>query len=154
MRVAREARERIFGVPEKDSATELAGSVCGRLLLRGLLSQPQMDAAKAFAAAYAAYHRAIDAPRPPKAVEIGAASGRGSGMDVTPEQAQRAKDNWRHACNALREANCEPTNRGCTLYASCDYLVLRDENQPHLIGDLRVALNVLARNYGLVARAA
>lgn len=154
MRVAREARERIFGVKEEASGTELAGTVCGRLLLSQEISRQQMDAAVAFAATYAAYQRAIDSPRPPKAVEIGAPTGRGALMDVTPEQAKRAAQQWEAAKSVIRDANCEPANRGSQLYAACDYLVLRDEFHEHMVGDLRIALNALSRHYGLVARAA
>src|SRR4051812_34351165 len=94
MQVAKEARQRVFGVSEGDSATELAGTVCGRLLLGREITQSQMDAAKAFAETYAIYQRAIDAPRPPKAVEIGAATGRGAMFDVTREQFVRALKQW------------------------------------------------------------
>jgi hypothetical protein len=40
-------------------------------------------------------------------------------------------------------------NRGTNLVAALDYCVLRDEGYEHLLGDLRVALNVLRRHYGM-----
>jgi len=152
MHVAKEARQRVFGISVEASGTELAGTVCGRLLLQGSLTQQQMDAAKAFADTYAGYQRAMDSPRPPKAVEIGGATGRGSLLDVSPEQAKLARKRWDAAVRVLVEANMY--HRAATLYAAADYLVLRDEMHGHMVGDLRLALNALARHYGLVARRA
>jgi hypothetical protein len=155
MAVGKEARVRVHGedqgVTADNAGTELAGSVCGRLLLQGSISSEHMDAAKAFQETYAAYQRVMDSPRPPKAVEIGGATG-GSLREITPEQANRAKERWAEACLCLARTNQE--HRTATIYAACDYIVLRDQYLPHLFGDLRLGLNALARHYGLVARRA
>lgn len=151
MQVAKEARQRVFGVSEADSATDRAGTVCGRLCLTGEITGDQLEAAKAFAATYSAYQRAMNSPRPPKAVEIGGITGGGALNDITPEQHTKALKQWDAAKRALVEANMY--HHG-SIYAACDYLALRDELHLHMLGDLRVGLNALARHYGLVARRA
>src|SRR3954469_1743653 len=60
MQVAKEARQRVFGVSAAESGTELAGSICGRLLLQGTISREHYDAAVAFQETYATFLRAID----------------------------------------------------------------------------------------------
>lgn len=152
MAVGKEARVRVHGVPAEHAGTDLAGTVCGRLVLQGSISPDHHEAAKAFAATYARYQRAIGSPRQPKAVEIGAATGGGSETDMTPEQCDKARRQWEDAVRALQEANAQ--HRSATIFAACDYLVLRDEYHPHLFGDLRLGLNALARHYGLEARTA
>lgn len=152
MQVAKEARQRVFGLSAEQSATERAGTVCGRLALQGTITTRQLEASKAYASTYAAYQRAMNSPRPPKAVEIGAATGRGESLDVTVEEKWRAINAWDRARRALVEAN--GFHRHASLIAACDYLVLRDEMHGHMIGDLRLALNVLVRHYGLLAIAA
>lgn len=152
MQVAKEARQRLFGLSVEQSATERAGTVCGRLALQGSITTRQLEAAKAFARTYADYQWAMNSPRPPKAVEIGAATGRGGGLDISPEQHRKAIAAWDSVRRSLVEANSE--YRGANLIAACDYLVLRDEMHGHMIGDLRLALNALVRHYGLMAVAA
>lgn len=152
MTVAKEARQRVHGVSAEDSGTELAGTICGRLLLQGSISREHMDAAVAFQQTYAQYQRAVDSPRPPKAVQIGAASG-GQVREVSPEQAAIAIANWRNAKAVL--VNVDIEGRGTSLAnAACDYIVLQERFLPHLFGDLRLGLNALARHYGLVAKRA
>lgn len=151
MQVGKEARQRVFGVSAADSASDQAGTVCGRLCLTGEITGDQLEAAKAFAATYSSYQRAMNSPRPPKAVEIGGITGGGSLNDITPERHTKALKQWDAAKRALVEANIY--HRG-SIYAACDYFALRDEMHLHMLGDLRVGLNALARHYGLVARRA
>jgi hypothetical protein len=152
MQVGKEARQRVFKVSAEDSATELAGTVCGRLRLIRSITVAQHEAAKAFAATYQAYQRALNSPRSPKAVEIGAATGRGEGIDLTPEQHARALYEWDKVTRLLSLAN--GIHRHTTLYAACDYLILRDELHEHLVPDLHIALDYLVSHYGLRALAA
>ena len=154
MAVAKEARQRVHGVSAEDSATDMAGTVCGRLALVRSISPAQLEAAKAFAATYAAYQRALGSPRPPKAVEISAATGLGGQHDISPEQYTKAIAAWEKVKKFLALANGIAGNRGMTLLAACDYLVLRDEYHLHLVPDLSVALSYLIVHYGLGALAA
>ncbi|MDB6035996.1 MAG: hypothetical protein JWM16_6334 [Verrucomicrobiales bacterium] len=152
MQVAKEARQRQFGVPAEASGTDRAGTVVGRLAMKGTLTTAQLEAAKAFATSYSKYQRALNSPRPPKAVEIGGATGRGDASDISPEQHVKALREWDAAKMCLSEAN--GFHRHATLYVACDYLVIRDELQEHLVGDLKLALNALVHFYGLNAIAA
>ncbi len=153
MHVAKDARQRVHEVPAKDAGTELAGSICGRLLLKGSISREHYDAAMSFQATHAAYMRSIEAPSPdPRAVDIGGVTAGPSSREITPEWAALAFGRWKAACSALSRANEE--HRSSALYAACLYVVLRGEYLPHMFGDLRLGLNALARHYGLLARAA
>lgn len=152
MQVAKEARQRLYGVRADDSGTELAGTVCGRLRLTQSISAAQHEAAKAYAATYAAYQRALDSPRPPKAVEIGAATGRGNAADLSPEQCARSVADWERVQGVLVLANSR--HREANLIAACDYLVLRDEFHIHMVPDLHIALDYLVMHYGLRSLAA
>lgn len=152
MQVAKEARQRVFGVLEDDCTQPEAGTAVGRLLLKGAISRDHYDAAIAFQETYATFLRAIDAPpSSPKAVNIGGASGP-SPPDMSPERAKQARERWKEVCWALSVANVAfPEN---VLYLACDRILLRDVDQPELHGDLRLGLNALVRHYGLSAREA
>ncbi len=147
MQVAKEARQRMFGVSEADSATELAGTVPGRLLLTKEIVRFQYDASVAFGTAHARYLRAIDAPPGPRAVEIGRASGRNLNGDMTKEQCERAIAQWDAAKRVLVEANYYHPG---SIYAACEQFELRNQFFPHMLGDYRVGMNALARHYGLL----
>ncbi len=151
MSVAKEARVRVHDVAPEHAGTDLAATVVGRLYLAGELEPEQMNAARLLADTYASYQRAVDSPRPPKAVNIGGASG-ALPPDVSPEAATRARSAWGTITGVLQAAN--NVHRGATLYAACDYIVLRDEHHPHMNGDLRLGLNAIAQAYGLANEAA
>lgn len=151
MSVAKAARVRIHKVAPEHAGTDLAASVVGRLYLNGDLEPEQLGAARLFADTYATYQRVMDSPRPPKAINIGGASGP-EPRDVSPEYAQRARSQWGTITGVLQAAN--NAHRSATIYAACDYIVLRDLELPHLIADMRLGLNAIAQSYGLAARAA
>lgn len=149
MHVGKEARERVHGVRSEDSGTELAGTVCGRLLLQGSINRQQLDAATELQSAYAAYQRAIDAPPLPRAVNIGGASG--SAPEMSTAQCAKAIGRWKAAKAVL--VGLDIANRGASVVnAAVDYIVLQDKYLPHMFGDLQLGLNALARHYGLMAR--
>lgn len=152
MQVGKDARVRQFGVSPADAATELAGTVPGRLLLTGEITRSQYDASVAWGTAHVRYLRAIDAPPGPKAVEIGRASGRSLNADLTADQCNRAIALWNAAKRVLVEANYYHPG---SIVAACEYFEIRNEFHPHMLGDYRVGMNALARHYGLMgARAA
>jgi hypothetical protein len=151
MSTGKKARERVHGVAAEHSGTELAGSVIGRLYLAGLIEPEQLNAARLLIDTYASYQRAVDSPRPPKAVNIGGTSG-AIPADVSPENATRARSAWGTITGVIQAAN--NVHRGATIYAACDYIVLRDEEQLHLLPSLRLGLNAIARAYGLAEKAA
>ena len=151
MGVAKAARIRVHKVAPEHAGTDLAATVVGRLYLKGQLEPEQLNAARLFADTYAAYQRAVDSPRPPKAVNIGGASGP-SPRDVSPETAVRAARQWGAITGVLQVANNK--HPGSAIYAACDYVVLRDQELPHLFVDMRLGLDAIARQYGLGERSA
>lgn len=138
--VARAARERM-GISKTDSGSELPGSAPGRLFLAERITRRQFDAAIIIANRYAAYARAIDAPRPPSAVDLHAVHGR-SGASISPAAAAAASAAWEEIRSALVHAN--GAYRESTLYAAAYYVVVIDRDMPHLTGDLKIALNIVA----------
>jgi hypothetical protein len=151
MSVAKAARVRVHDVAEEHAGTDMAATVIGRLFLKGELEPEQVSAARLIAETYAAYQRAIDSPRPPKAVNIGGASG-STPPDVTPEQAMEARRRWGTVIGILQVAN--NAHRGSAIYAACDYVVLRDIELSHLFPDMRLGLNAIVRAYRLGERSA
>lgn len=142
-----ETRMRLFGLTKADARDQKAGSVVGRLQLSGELSHAQYDAAVEYQRLHDAYKRALTAPDALR-------KGTGSGVDVPETDAYAA---WcrqviaRHdaAIRAVQAENCILANRGCNLIAALDYVVRRDQALVHLFGDAKLALNVLARHFGL-----
>ena len=151
MSVAKAARVRVNKVAPEHAGTDLASTVVGRLYLQGKLEPEQLSAARLLADTYAAYQRAVDSPRPPKAVNIGGASGP-TPQDVSPDFAHRARSQWGAITGLLQAENNK--HRTTAIYAACDYVVLRDIDLPHLFADMRIGLDAIARQYGLGERSA
>lgn len=144
MSVAREARERVFGVDHLHSGTELAGSFVGRLYLAGEVRRHQLDAARTFCTEWVAYSRALGLPSQPRAVDLSGVR-TGSVYDITPEQQHAAVARWDASVWAVSEANMQC--RDGALYAALYYCVLMDQSLTHMVGDMRLGLNALARHY-------
>jgi len=146
--VAVAAREHLFGVSIGHSRDQKAGSYVGRLCLQGSINNAQYDAAMTFLAQKHGYDIAMRTPRQPGAIDLNATKG-GNGDYENVALTLRTKAQYEAALKAIMVANCEPSNRGCNLYAALDYTVLRDQVLDHLLSDTRVALNALVRHYGL-----
>lgn len=141
--VALEARRRIWGLTEKEAKDQKAGTVIGRLNLLGRedgLSNSQYDAAIQYIELRAAYLRAISAPG---RMTDGDA---GSGSSHTDEYEQWVRDTveaYEKCRKAIQEAQNE--NRHANLWAALDLCVIHDQDLPHMVGDLRLLCNALAR---------
>ena len=144
MSVARSARERVFGVDRVHSGTELAGSFVGRLYLTGEIRRHQLDAARAFCVEWVAYSRALGLPAQPRAVDLSGIRS-GSAYEITPEQQRTAVARWDASVWAVTEANMQC--REGALYPALYYCVLLDQSHTHMVGDMRLGLNALARHY-------
>lgn len=142
-------RMRMFGLSEADARDQKASTFIGRLQLTRVLSQPQYDAAVEFFKIHDAYKRAIGAPDGMKS------SGGAGGADESDSHAA-----WCHAKRviydrAIAAVQAEQNlhkNRGANMIAALDYVVLRDEQMWHLVGDCRLALNALAHHLGIVGK--
>jgi len=144
MSVARAARERVFGVDHLHSGTELAGTFVGRLYLNGEVKRHQLDAARAFCVEWVAYSKALGLPSQPRAVDLSGLRA-GNAYDITTEQKRAAVARWDASVWAVNEANMQC--REGALYAALYYCVLLDQSHAHMIGDMRLGLNALARHY-------
>ncbi len=145
-------RMKMFGLSEKDARDQKAATFIGRLNLtdkKSLISNAQYDAAVAFLEVYDKYKRAIGAPDASKQ------SGGVGGGEATEDYArwcQAAKTKYDAAIEAIRVEQGIYENRGANLYAALDYLVCRDEQHWHMVGDCRLALNALAHHFGLQSK--
>ena len=148
-----EARQRVFGVSARDSRDQLAGSVVGRLCLTGEISRVQYDAAQAWLECREAYLRAV-APavgRQPGAVNPNATHGQSNYENVGASVFAVSR------YNAAQEAIQERQNElrlGAHLNGALDAILVRDAHVEHLVGNLRTALNALARHFKLDGRRA
>lgn len=140
-------RMRQFGLSEKDARDQKASTFVGRLQLTRVLSQPQYDAALEFFQLHDRYKRAISAPDGLKV------SGGAGGGDETESHAAWCRSmivQFDRAYAAVRDEQNLHENRGANLYAALDYVVLRDQQMWHMVGDCRLALNALAHHFGIV----
>jgi hypothetical protein len=138
--VALEARKRIFGLSERQARDPLASTVVGRLCLTGGITMAQHDAALRWLQTRNAYQRALAAktdytePKP----EV---SGTGTYEDFCAAARKRHADMERALSDHMVEAR-SPGGK-----AALDVIVRRDIDMPELYGDLRLALNCLARHF-------
>lgn len=148
-------RMRVFGLTEKEARDQKAASYVGRLCLAGLrnstdgVSQVQYDAAQAYLEARQNFKRAVKSPDALATGSGGASGAEGPGYE---QWCRRAVAKWEGMQLAIQTEQGLHENRGANMWAALDYLVSRDQELPHLIGDLRLALNALARHLGMMPR--
>ena len=146
-------RMKMFGLSEKDARDQKAATFIGRMNLmdkKGLISNAQYDAAVEFLGVYDKYKRAIGAPDATK--QSGGAGGGGESTEDYERWCKNAKAKYDAAIEAVRETQNMHENRGSNLFAAIDYVVCRDEQQWHMVGDVRLALNALAHHFGLLGK--
>ncbi len=139
-----------FGLSESDARDQKAGTFVGRLQLGKVINTSQYDAAIRYVEIVDEYRRAIAAPDGTKQ-----AGGPTAGAGETDEYADwcsRAIGKRNAATDAVLVEQCIFVNRGTNLLAALDYLVIRDEEHWHMVGDLRLALNALAHHFGIERR--
>ncbi|MEO9297581.1 hypothetical protein [Devosia alba] len=145
-------RMKMFGLSEKDARDQKAATFIGRLNLtdkKALISNAQYDAAISFLEVYDKYKRAIGAP---DALKQSGGVGSGDNTEDYARWCQNAKARYNAAMMAIRDEQEVLTNRGANLYAALDYIVCRDEQHWHMVGDCRLALNALAHHFGLLGK--
>ena len=144
-------RMKMFGLSEADARDQKAGTFIGRLNLtdkKALISNAQYEAAVAYLEVYDKYKRAIGAPDALK--QSGGSAGGGDNTEDYARWCQGAKAKYDAAIGALRAE--QEIHTGANLYAALDYLVCRDEQHWHMVGDCRIALNALAHHFGLLGK--
>jgi hypothetical protein len=150
--VGLDARERVHGVDPQHTRDQKAGSVVGRLCLSGAITAHQYDAAMTWLEERADYLRAVSPAQgsEPRALDPNAAHGASHYENAAA--AQRAVARYRAACRAVQDKQNE-VRLNAHLNGALDAILVRDVLIHNLVGDLRIALNALAKHYGLTRRA-
>lgn len=147
-------RMRTFGLSEADARDQKASTYVGRLCLAGRrnnadgISDGQYEAAMAWREAYEAFQRAVKSP---DALRSGVGGGDQGESDHYADWCRRAIAKWEGIQSAIRLEQGYHENRGANMWAALDYLVGRDQQHPHMIGDLRLALNAVGHHLGIIS---
>lgn len=145
-RVATEARTRLFGISNSAARDQKAGTALGRLSLSGEISRRQYMAGERILSLRSNYLTALSAPKGPEQIWDSAA------FTSTDEEQHAA---WCRAVIAAYDAAIRAMvaagwqHRNSNLIGAVDSIIYRDQPLQHLVGDLRLALNALARHFGL-----
>lgn len=145
-----EARVRVHGVEPRHSRDQMAGSFIGRLCITGDVSRVQYDAAMTWQEDAHNYSIALRSPRQPGAVDLNRTQGTSTDHENVAFVA-RAKARYEAAARAVQEKQNELRGQGA-LFAALHHVVIRDLELMHMVPDCRVALNALAKHYGLESR--
>lgn len=150
-----ELRMRVFGLTEKEARDQKAATYVGRLCLAGIrnstdgIRQDQYDAAQAYREAYEGFQKAVKSPNGLASSSGGASGVEGAGYETW---CQRAVAKWEGIQHAVQKEQGFHENRGTNMWAALDYLVGRDQQHPHMVGDLRLALNAIGHHLGMIQR--
>lgn len=158
MSVAIDARRRHFGVTAKQAKDERLGTALGRLAFRELISETQYQAGLALGQLYRDHHATVGLPSPSPRSLAGLLINEGifgaSPSEPVLEVIEKVKQRFAAATNALdacdREHRVSAGRRPTLLVYR---VICSDEDAMHWpeedIGNLRVALNALARLFRL-----
>lgn len=147
-------RMRVFGLTEKEARDQKAATYVGRLCLAGIrkstdgINEAQYDAAQAYLAARHDFQRAVKSP---DALAVGAGGASGPEGPGYEQWCKRAIAKWEGIKAAIYLEQGLHENRGANMWGAVDYLLVRDEQHPHMIGDLRLALNAIGHHLGMIA---
>ncbi|WP_254473243.1 hypothetical protein [Bartonella sp. B1098] len=139
-KLAIEMRAKRFGLSLHEAKNPLAGSYIGRLCLQGVLTQEQYDTAQQYLQIRNNY---LCAKGFPSAI-----------YDEMPSSSdEAARDKWvkfateqfLNTQEAIKEA--QHLYRQYNIYAALQYLVIEDQELPHLVSSLKIALNVLQKHF-------
>lgn len=146
--IGTEARMRIYGVSAKLSRDQLAGSSVGRLVLGGMLTRVQSDAAFLYEQDARAFQMTIEAPSQPTAVDLDRVQGVSHAENVKRKLV--IKSRYEKARAAVQECQNAVRLRS-NLFGALHECVLMDRSPSTeaTMGSLREALNALVRHYGL-----
>jgi len=149
--VARDARQRLFGLSKDDARSQDGGTFIGRLCVQGRggngvegITASQYEALCRWEELAAQHRGVVAAPRGDGAFDPNKVSGRGSG--VGNGYAAKVEEDYRNAHEAIQTAQNELRGRG-VLFAALYECVERDREFFHLVGDLRHAANALIRHF-------
>lgn len=144
--VALDARRRHTGLPADKARDQKAATFIGYLNLIGPrdgLSEAQYEAATNFMGLYVSYLRSIKAP----GVMLEGEGGQPSN-DITEayeDWVLDTKEAYLSCRKAIQEAQNQ--NRCANLWAALGICILEDQWMHHMIGDVRILCNALARHF-------
>jgi len=148
-------RMKVFGLSEADARDQKAATYVGRLCLAGRkattdgITEAQYEAALAYREAYEAFQRAVKSP---DALRTGAGGAGGYEGSEYAQWCQRSVAKWEGIQKAIQTEQGYHENRGANMWAALDYLVGRDQQHPHMVGDLRLALNAIGHHLGMIPK--
>lgn len=140
-----EVRMAHYDLSEEQALDQKAGSVVGRLRLKGELSEAQWLAAEEWLRLHAEFKQAVKAPDALR-------NGTGAGGDLPEtrdyrEWCELVVEAYGRAERAILRANgVQGMRYNCP--AAIDLILERDQELPHLVPDLGVALTALALHFG------
>lgn len=154
MSVAIDARVRHTGLPpdvvsHNRAGEPNAGDIHGRLCLMKCITKAQWDAAEYFMGVRSAYLRSIQAASDTRAT--GPAESSAADEDAYADWCRRQKARWSAIMECLSEASI--ANRSPIIDAF-DKVLVRGYWLDHMIGDLRIGLNAIHRDFLSTARQA
>lgn len=144
--VALDARRRHLGLTQDQAKDQKAGTFIGYLNLIGPrdgLSNDQYEGATNYINLHHAYLRAIGAPG--RVIDAEAGLSTGEETDAYIEWVGDAKQAYSECRKAIQEA--QNGNRHANLWAALDLCVIQGQHVHHMIGDLRILCNSLARHF-------
>lgn len=150
-------RMKVFGLTEPEARNQMAATYIGRLRLINRrrdqstdgINEGQYDAAVAYQEAYEGFQRAVKSP---DALRSGVGGGDQGESDDYARRCKAAIARWNGIQAAVQIEQGYHENRGANMWAALDYLVLRDQQHPHMIGDLRLALNAIGHHMGIIPK--
>lgn len=139
-------RAKHYGLTLEQAADPKAATHLGRLCLQGKekgLSQEQYDAAIRFLNLKNEYQKSLLSPGA-FYEQAGTISTHG---DLVEYEAwvERVKKRYQAALKALQEAQFD--NAKENIFAALQYVIIKDQNLPHLLGAARLTLNALDRHF-------
>lgn len=143
--VALDARRRHLELTKDQAKDQKAGSYIGYLNLLGPrdgLSDGQYEAATNYLGLREAYLRAIGAPGRVVDGEAGGASS-SDVSDAYIDWVIDTKEVYADCRKAIQEAQNQ--HREANLWAALDLCIIQGHHMPHMVGDLRLVCNALAR---------
>lgn len=158
MSTAIEARRKHFGVPTKVARDERLGSALGRLAFKSLISEVQYQAGREFGILHLHHAIVMGLPVPNPHSVSGALVKEGifgSQTDVNADDiVKKIRKRFDEATKAIEECDREQRlSTGRRPSWLIYHLICRDEDITNAkvddLGNLRVALNALARNFRL-----
>ncbi len=142
---------RHYGVPADMARDPRTGSYLGRLAMAGRgegISQDQYEAATRYIDLYNSYQKAIGSPGA-HYEQIGGVNA--SDPDAYADWCIRVKQAYKSAQAAIQEAQAE--ERSENLWASLQYVIIQDQEIPHLLSSTRLVCNALHRHFMLDRKA-